>query len=74
MKMEMKKFIVGLNYKIFAMEIKDDYIRYPLKDGEEPVFENTTYADMLKAYKKALALGKQYDKEWTERVIYKLLH
>ena len=53
-------------------EVIDDYVRYPLKEGEEPIFENLTYSDFLNAAQSTNKFWKEEDELFKERVLYRL--
>ena len=53
-------------------EFNDDYVRYPLKEGEEPIFENLTYSDFLKVHKRTIEFWAKKDEEYRNRVLYRL--
>lgn len=52
--------------------IVDDYVRYPLKEGEEPIFEDLTYSDFLNAAESTNKFWKEQDALFKERVLYRL--
>jgi len=53
-------------------EILDDYIRYPIKEGEAPIFETMTYETMLKIHRYTIDYWKKEDKAWFDRVSERL--
>ena len=51
------------NFTVF-----DDYVRYPVLEGETTQFEEITYDQFKEAHTKAIAFAKIEDGRWTDKV------